>query len=143
MAPYYSAVFAPAKNRDATPLRNALKPTLDRHSVDLVLQGYDHAPSRGHTPVRQLDDESREAFQTMYVTSVSGPPFSKNYEGRMAECLKARAELLIQETVISVPTQTDEEKRLAEFRGASDSTRARSLDVVAARLNSAALLFSI
>lgn len=80
---FHHSVFAPAKNRDATPLRKALKPKLDRHSVDLVLQGHDHVYSRGHTPVRQLDDEAREAFQTLYVTSVSGPKMYTIPEGKL------------------------------------------------------------
>ncbi len=80
---FHHSVFAPAKNRDATPLRNALKPILDKHSVDLVLQGHDHVYSRGHTPVRQLEDERQEAFQTMYVTSVSGPKMYSIPEGKL------------------------------------------------------------
>ena len=50
---------------------------MDKHKVDLVLQGHDHTYARGHTPVRMTDGGSPKAVTTMYVNSVSGP---KMYE---------------------------------------------------------------
>lgn len=58
-------------------VRRLWKPVLDKYGVDLVLQGHDHAYARGHVPVRATDGSYGSEFQTMYVTSVSGP---KQYE---------------------------------------------------------------
>ena len=49
------------------------KPLFEKYNVDLVLQGHDHAYTRGQVPVRKDDGFEKDSFQTMYVTSVSGP----------------------------------------------------------------------
>ncbi len=54
-------------------VRTLWKPILDKYGVDLVLQGHDHAYARGHVPIRATDGSYKSGFQTMYVTSVSGP----------------------------------------------------------------------
>ena len=72
-------VYSSAKERNHVEWRAAIKPILDKHRVDLVLQGHDHVYSRTglHTPhvdtvdlinVNELDPNS----QTVYVTSVAG-----------------------------------------------------------------------
>ncbi|MEX0320701.1 MAG: fibronectin type III domain-containing protein [Puniceicoccaceae bacterium] len=58
-------------------IRRLWKPILDKYGVDLMLQGHDHAYARGHVPVRATDGSYGSEFETMYVTSVSGP---KQYE---------------------------------------------------------------
>lgn len=76
VATHYS-LFSPRENRDHEEQRNAWKPLLDQYGVDLVLQGHDHLYARGHVPVRTVDGGYSDAFQTLYVASVSGP---KMYE---------------------------------------------------------------
>jgi len=49
------------------------KPLFEKYNVDLVLQGHDHAYTRGEVPLRRDGDFEEGSFQTMYVTSVSGP----------------------------------------------------------------------
>lgn len=49
------------------------KPLFEEYNVDLVLQGHDHAYTRGQVPVRKGEGFKKGSFQTMYVTSVSGP----------------------------------------------------------------------
>ena len=49
------------------------KPLFEKYNVDLILQGHDHAYTRGQVPVRKDDGFEKDSFQTMYVTSVSGP----------------------------------------------------------------------
>ncbi len=63
--PFYST----KSNRDNPRLREIFQPVLDKHKVDLVLQGHDHAYGRG---VRQVKGNA-----TVYVVSNSGP---KMYE---------------------------------------------------------------
>jgi len=68
--PFYST----KPNRDNPELRAAFKPIVDRHAVDLVLQGHDHAYGRGDvkneaTGINYRDEE----VGTVYVVSVSGP----------------------------------------------------------------------
>lgn len=69
---FHHPIFSAARRRDNADLRALWKPVLDRHKVDLVLQGHDHAYGRGHnvpTGVRRYDNEAG----TVYVVSVSGP----------------------------------------------------------------------
>ena len=64
-------VFSTAPNRDNVVLRETIKPIFDKHKVDLVLQGHDHAYGRGNVG-SGTSQKSKEAG-TMYVVSVSGP----------------------------------------------------------------------
>jgi hypothetical protein len=68
---HYS-MFTLRKGR-STEAKEKWKPVLDKYGVDLVLQGHDHGYARGHVPVRSTSGDYGDAFQTMYVTSVSGP----------------------------------------------------------------------
>ncbi len=65
---FHHPVFSPGRDRDNAELRAAWKPLFDKYSVDLVLQGHDHTYARGHVTV-----DRSENFNTLYVTSVSGP----------------------------------------------------------------------
>jgi hypothetical protein len=67
-------VFSTAEGRDNEKLRERLKPLLDKHDVDLVLQGHDHAYGRGrvgNVPTGTAYNDRSSG--TMYVVSVSGP----------------------------------------------------------------------
>ncbi len=81
---FHHPVFSTAKDRDNAALRAAWKPILDKHQVDMVLQGHDHTYGRtgldtpsepaetiGNIPagVTHRDDH----HGTVYVVSVSGP----------------------------------------------------------------------
>ncbi len=67
-------LFSTKANRDNEKLRKRFKPIFDKHRVDIVLQGHDHAYGRGMvnnvpTGFSMKDNTSG----TMYVVSVSGP----------------------------------------------------------------------
>lgn len=59
-------IYSTAKGRDNAELRAALEPVLQKHGVDLVLQGHDHTYARGRKGA------------PVYVVSVAGP---KQYVG--------------------------------------------------------------
>jgi len=71
---FHYPIFSTKPNRDNLEFREAFKPVFDKHKVDIVLQGHDHAYGRGmvnNVPTGyQVKDKSSG---TMYVVSVSGP----------------------------------------------------------------------
>lgn len=72
--PFYST----KPNRDNKELRAYFKPIIDKHKVDIVLQGHDHAYGRGMVNnVAAGSNVVAGSSGTMYVVSVSGP---KMYE---------------------------------------------------------------
>ena len=95
---FHHPIFSAAKNRDNVLLRETWKPVLDRHAVDLVLQGHDHVYGRtglvpagsppatienAPTGVNRVDATSG----TVYVVSVSGP---KQYDVSVSHPLMER-----------------------------------------------------
>lgn len=68
--PFYST----KPNRDNIELRKRFKPIIDKHKVDIVLQGHDHAYGRGmvSNSVKVEANKSQQSG-TVYVVSVSGP----------------------------------------------------------------------
>lgn len=82
---FHHPIFSAAKNRDNDTLRKMWKPLLDKHGVDLALQGHDHAyarsglggPADAVVGTENVAEGVRgQAGRTVYVVSVSGP---KNY----------------------------------------------------------------
>lgn len=69
-------IFSSGRGRDNEANREALKPIIDKHQVDLLLQGHDHTYARGHVPVG-MSESGEEKVRSLYVNSVSGP---KMYE---------------------------------------------------------------
>lgn len=69
--PFYST----AKNRDNKELREVWQPVFDKHKVDLVLQGHDHA--YGRSGLTAAEGAPASATGTVYVVSVSG---AKQYD---------------------------------------------------------------
>jgi 3',5'-cyclic AMP phosphodiesterase CpdA len=74
---FHHPIFSTAGERDNAKLRDMWKPLLDKHGVDLVLQGHDHSYARGHSgPTTQnvvAGTNTRDAQTgTVYVVSVSG-----------------------------------------------------------------------
>jgi hypothetical protein len=71
---FHYPVFSTKSNRDNIKLRNRFKPIFDKHKVDIVLQGHDHAYGRGMVNnVPTGYSVSDKTSGTMYVVSVSGP----------------------------------------------------------------------
>ncbi|MEO5978139.1 MAG: metallophosphoesterase family protein [Chryseolinea sp.] len=70
-------LFSTNPKRDNPELRKALKPIFDKHRVDVVLQGHDHAYGRGIVSNEDVGATVKTAQGTVYVVSVSGP---KMYE---------------------------------------------------------------
>lgn len=71
--PFYSA----SAGRNNLNLRNGWKPVFDKHQVDLVIQGHDHAYARGRTMPADSNlvaglNMRDEYVGTAYVVSVSG-----------------------------------------------------------------------
>jgi hypothetical protein len=69
-------VFSSGRGRDSPERRAFLLPVLERHAVDLVLQGHDHTYARGATgqrPERLGFTDAGGDVTTMFVNSVSGP----------------------------------------------------------------------
>lgn len=65
-------IYPIASNRDYTELRQAFLPVIERHSVDLVLAGHDHAYARSfklHNGQKVATDQKG----TVYYVSVCGP----------------------------------------------------------------------
>lgn len=71
---FHYPVFSTKPNRDNEKLRARFKPIFDKHKVDIVLQGHDHAYGRGmvnNVPTGYSVNDKNSG--TMYVVSVSGP----------------------------------------------------------------------
>jgi len=77
---FHHPMFSTGKDRDNAALRAIWKPVLDKHRVDLVLQGHDHTYGRtgldtpmGHVNLTTGVNASDVFSGTVYVVSVSGP----------------------------------------------------------------------
>lgn len=70
-------VYSISKNRNRVDLKNHLIPVFDRFSVDLVLQGHDHAYSRTF-PLKNHKRVIGKEKGTVYLISNAGPKFYKN-----------------------------------------------------------------
>lgn len=73
---FHHPVYSTAKGRDNKALREAWRPVIDKHGVDLVLQGHDH--TYGRSGLMREDNtlsgrQVREQRGTVYAVSVSGP----------------------------------------------------------------------
>ncbi|MFT4734455.1 MAG: 3',5'-cyclic AMP phosphodiesterase CpdA [Algoriphagus sp.] len=79
---FHYPIYSTKPNRDNIVLRDTFKPIFDKHKVDLVLQGHDHAYGRGtaNNVATGSSVKSKEAG-TVYVVSVSGPKmYDMTYE---------------------------------------------------------------
>ena len=66
-------VYSTSPTRDNEELRNHFKPIFDKHKVDIVLQGHDHAYGRGLVTNLSSGSRAKSDYGTVYVVSVSGP----------------------------------------------------------------------
>lgn len=85
---FHRPLFSTAKGRDNKELRELWLPVIDRHRVDLVLQGHDHSYGRSHNLRAGRTVRDRESG-TVFVVSVSGP---KQYEMQKQEWMRRAAE---------------------------------------------------
>ncbi len=119
---FHHPIFSTAKDRDNVKLRTLWKPILDKHRVDLVLQGHDHTYGRTglDTPVANLKTVGNvptgvnnvDTFTgTVYVVSVSGP---KMYNLSPSTIMKRVAE----DTQLYQVIRIDGDKLLYESRTA-------------------------
>jgi 3',5'-cyclic AMP phosphodiesterase CpdA len=77
VATFHHPIFSSGSDRDNPRQRGALLPVLQKHGVDLVLQGHDHTYARGtmpQTPERFAETAAGAdgAVTSMFVNSVSG-----------------------------------------------------------------------
>ena len=78
---FHHPIFSSGDGRDNTLNRDSWKPIIEKHDVDLVLQGHDHTYARGHVPIRMMDTDSDSEIGPVYVNSVSGPKMYEFMEG--------------------------------------------------------------
>lgn len=71
---FHHPLYASHPTRENLSLRDAWVPVIDRHRVDLVLQGHDHAYLRTY-PMRANRRMDSPAKGTVYVVSVSGEKY--------------------------------------------------------------------
>ncbi|MBO1900567.1 fibronectin type III domain-containing protein [Leucobacter weissii] len=69
----HQPIFSTSEGRDNTHLRNLLLPTIEKHNVDLVLQGHDHTYGRGHLASNNVEGKKGLQDGPVYVVSVLGP----------------------------------------------------------------------
>ena len=78
---FHHPIFSSGDGRDNSRNREAWKPVIEKHDVDLVLQGHDHTYARGHVPIRMMDTNESPRTGPIYVNSVSGPKMYEFMEG--------------------------------------------------------------
>lgn len=72
---FHHPLYSSKEGRDNPLLRAAWQPVIDRHKVDLVLQGHDHTYARSGLMTQNVatGEATRSREGTVYVVSVSGP----------------------------------------------------------------------
>lgn len=72
---FHHSMFSPRRgiSDQSNLMEKEWRPLFEKHNVDLVLQGHDHTYTRSQAPARKGSTFVKDSFQTMYVTSVSGP----------------------------------------------------------------------
>lgn len=77
---FHHPVYSISKTRANSDMLDHFKPLFDKYSVDLVMQGHDHAYARGMKNIPNVN--GKDFSGTMYVVSVSG---AKMYEANNKE----------------------------------------------------------
>ncbi len=81
---FHHPIFSPSGRGNFMPeTRQRWKELIARYNVDLVLQGHDHTYVRGQVPIIDETGDPGQDFQTLYVTSVSGPKQYTIREGQL------------------------------------------------------------
>ncbi len=73
---FHHPIYSSARGRDNARIRDAWRPLFDKHHVDMVLQGHDHAYLRTY-PMKENKRVASAREGTIYVVAVSG---TKMYE---------------------------------------------------------------
>lgn len=81
---FHHSMFSPRRgiSEKSDMMEAQWRPLFEKYNVDLVLQGHDHTYTRGQLPIRNNSGFVKDSFQTVYVTSVSGPkqyPINQDY----------------------------------------------------------------
>jgi acid phosphatase type 7 len=69
---FHHPLYSAGRDRDDRSTRDAFMPVFDKHHVDLVLTGHDHAYARSY-PLNNGARAGADEQGTVYVVSVSGP----------------------------------------------------------------------
>lgn len=70
---FHHPVYSASEGRSNPHIRAAFGPIIERHDVDLVLQGHDHSYARGHVTTNETGPGTSDG--PVYVVSVSGPKY--------------------------------------------------------------------
>jgi hypothetical protein len=75
---FHQPIFSVTSGRDNASIRNAWLPIFEKHNVDLVLQGHDHAYGRGNLFANEQNlptgaDATTSQTGPVYLVSVAGP----------------------------------------------------------------------
>ena len=92
IASIHQPVYSIPRHGKESKLRKHFAPIIEKHSVDLVLQGHDHIYSRSHR-IKNGAIAEKNKKGTVYVISVSGPKFypeSRTDEKLLAKIIKKR-----------------------------------------------------
>ncbi|WP_017607646.1 purple acid phosphatase family protein [Nocardiopsis xinjiangensis] len=90
---FHHPLFSNNPGRDKAPLRRAWLDILEKHDVDLILQGHDHSYSRGNLTEHRTDEQQVHTGP-VYAVSVSGP---KMYEAEADNWTDNDAEARVQQ----------------------------------------------
>jgi hypothetical protein len=71
---FHQPIFSGAQGRDNPLNRFYLQPILQKHNVDLVLQGHDHVYARGVLE-EDVDKSSGDSKGSVYTVAVAGPKY--------------------------------------------------------------------
>jgi 3',5'-cyclic AMP phosphodiesterase CpdA len=100
-------IFSCSQGRDNDEYRDAVKPILEKHGVDLVLQGHDHTYCRGQN-LSQVTDKINNI--PMYVVSVAGPKMyglnTSFWSDRMASNTQLYQHILVEGNTIDYKAYT-------------------------------------
>jgi hypothetical protein len=104
VALFHHPVFSGFKERDNAELRRLWKPVLEKHSVDLVLQGHDHVYGRSNPA------KNPEHLEPVYVVSVTGPKMynagDRSWAARFAQDTQMYQVISINEEVLRFEART-------------------------------------
>jgi hypothetical protein len=109
---FHHPVYSSHPRRDNALLREYWVPVFDRHHVDLVLQGHDHAYLRTY-PMRANRPVGTPAEGTIYIVSVSGDKFSD-------QTLRDYAEAGFEKTSTYQTIEIDSARDLLTYRAWND-----------------------
>ncbi|NJB81823.1 purple acid phosphatase family protein [Wenyingzhuangia aestuarii] len=96
-------IYSTKKGRDNKELREMIQPLIQKHGVDLILQGHDHTYARGYASNQGLGKTVVENAGAIYAVSVSGP---KMYESQNQEWMVKRGEYTQLFQIITIENNT-------------------------------------